>query len=769
MVEISKLGSQSPTSTNSPARPAGAGGRQRVIASCLTCRRRKVKCDHGHPICGACTRGSHLCTYATDQAIAQNGTNRISKPTISPVGKGSRGIDVQARLDRLELLLEKAVGGQQAPPRFTGQNSNSDFEKRDANTGLTPSSNSQSSHGAGMSSDNSDGTLLLEEGQSQFVSSLHWALLADEIQDIKALLGDKSDDEREVPTQNNMVALLSLGRASIGTTLKSLLPETQEMQDALLNLYFSNVDPMVRITHNPTFFRKFQYHVREVQPLAFAVFYSAINSLTPSAVEEKFGESKTEMLARYELGVEISLARENYLTSSSLEILQGFVIWLTCITKEDDMGKAWALLGLAIRIALNQGLHRDPSLFPAGSMDAVTIELRRRLWHQICHLEYRAAECKGQEPSITDDDFTTMLPRNIEDDELIEGASPGPSAYDEQRFTSMSFQLIRFVGMRALRRVVQSTYRLERRMLECGLHGTAGPDPVRELTNIYEQIKLLVDEMHEENHRKILKYADPTVAKERLCLGLSSLLEWRCYLLFWLRMPRAYRDLVFSVDIRKSIFEKSVNCVETLNGASIDVEAARFQWHIGGHAAFQAIMHMLSELRNPLFDVPDRQRALRALQMSRVLKETNNTKAWTVVKSMIDKVVSEQSNSETHSQTSSSFETPPSTSANNSAGPQYLPYVNGIPSYAIQRSANQAPQQMIVSAPPPQILQPQPVQTPFNWDDINLNNIIGIGDTQQNQEMPEFDFGFWGDPVTFNDTMAYPSEADISYFPPQGL
>jgi hypothetical protein len=29
-------------------------------------------------------------------------------------------------------------------------------------------------------------------------------------------------------------------------------------------------------------------------------------------------------------------------------------------------------------------------------------------------------------------------------------------------------------------------------------------------------------------------------------------MEWRCYLLFWLRMPRAYRDVVFSNDIRKS-------------------------------------------------------------------------------------------------------------------------------------------------------------------------------------------------------------------------
>lgn len=145
-----------------------------------------------------------------------------------------------------------------------------------------------------------------------------------------------------------------------------------------------------------------------------------------------------------------------------------------------------------------------------------------------------------------------MLPRNIADEELVEGASPGLTAYDEERFTDMTFQLVRFVGMRSLRQIVQSTYRLERRMLESNIHGSSGPDPVQELTTIYEQIKILVETMHEETQRKYLRFCDPKIPLQRLCLGLASLLEWRCYLLFWLRMPRAYRDVVFSDDIRKS-------------------------------------------------------------------------------------------------------------------------------------------------------------------------------------------------------------------------
>ncbi|KAF2679018.1 hypothetical protein K458DRAFT_315506 [Lentithecium fluviatile CBS 122367] len=744
--------------------PKPSGGRQRIISSCLTCRRRKVRCDHVHPVCGACTRGSHVCTYATDQSPGPgvaSSAGRISKPS-SGSGKLSKSSDVQARLDRLEMLLEKAVSGQQVKSSLSGANGG-DSVRHDLESKHSPSSNSQTSQSAGMSSDNHDGTLLLDGEQSQFVSSLHYALLADEIQDIKALLGEHTDEGHDGPTQNNLIHLLSLGRAKVGVTLENLLPESQEHRDALLEVYFANVDPMVRITHKPSLMRRLPTYVRELHPMVFAVFYSAVNSLPPTVVENRFGDSKEEIMARLELGIEIGLARGNYLTTQNMEIFQAFILWLTCITREEDMGKAWTLLGVALRIALGQGLHRDPSLFPSGSWDVVTIETRRRVWHQVCHLEFRAAECKGQEPSIDEDDYTTMMPRNIDDEELIEGASPGPTPYDEDKFTSNTFQLVRFVGMRSLRRIVKSTYRLERRMMESGLRGTSGPDPAQELRAMFEEIKTMVDAMHEENYRKYLRFCNPDIAVQKLTLGLASLLEWRSYLLFWLRMPRAYRDVVFSSDIRRSIFDKSLNCIEALNSATVDVDAARFRWHIGGHAAFQAIMHVLSELRNPLFEVPDRQRALRALQLSRLLKENNHTKPWEAIKNMIDKVAGETIVSRDNASS-----TPFGGAPESARMPTATPSTVNLPAYPEQMQGY-SPQPMMsqpLSMPSMQPMAPmqqQQQQGPaqFNWDELNFSNIFG--EAQPTAELPEFDFGFWGDPVNFgNEPLTFPLDGGYS-------
>lgn len=109
-----------------------------------------------------------------------SGPRRVAKPSITGNSKLSRNGDVQARLDRLESLLEKAVTGH-APPQLHPPRHIRQEEEQGHDSDLSPSATSQTSLGAGISSDNNEGTLLLDGGQSKFVSSLHYALLADEV------------------------------------------------------------------------------------------------------------------------------------------------------------------------------------------------------------------------------------------------------------------------------------------------------------------------------------------------------------------------------------------------------------------------------------------------------------------------------------------------------------------------------------------------------------------------------------------------------------
>jgi hypothetical protein len=124
-----------------------------------------------------------VCNYATDPApgsSAASGSGRISKPSLAGSGKLTKGGDVQARLDRLEMLLEQAVSVKTSKPPPSGRNGE-EIGKHDLESKFSPSSNSQASQNAGISCDNNDGTLLLDGEESQFVSSLHYALLAEEV------------------------------------------------------------------------------------------------------------------------------------------------------------------------------------------------------------------------------------------------------------------------------------------------------------------------------------------------------------------------------------------------------------------------------------------------------------------------------------------------------------------------------------------------------------------------------------------------------------
>jgi len=80
---------------------------------------------------------------------------------------------------------------------------------------------------------------------------------------------------------------------------------------------------------------------------------------------------------------------------------------------ENDHGLARNLIGNLIRSAQSVGLHRD---VPGSGIPPFEIEMRRRLWWNICALDCRASEDFGIEPMIIED--TVALPLNLNDADL---------------------------------------------------------------------------------------------------------------------------------------------------------------------------------------------------------------------------------------------------------------------------------------------------------------------------------------------------------------
>ncbi|RMJ22750.1 Transcription factor [Aspergillus sp. HF37] len=214
------------------------------------------------------------------------------------------------------------------------------------------------------------------------------------------------------------------------------------------------------------------------------------------------------------------------------------------------------------------------------------VELRRRLWHQICYLDFRSA----QEPTVADNDFTTLLPRNVNDEDLVEGAHPLETP--SPGFADMTGHLIRLHGVHCFWRIVRSTYWLERRIKSSSFHGDG--DLVAEFQSLFVEFRITVDEMAANFQTQFLQYCDPDIPGHRLALGLATVIEWHCWSIVWLRTPKQYRETVVSPDIRQTVFAKSVSLVESMTQIPNDKDAQKFSWYIGGYACFQAIMHIVT-------------------------------------------------------------------------------------------------------------------------------------------------------------------------------
>ncbi|KAF5988763.1 C6 transcription factor [Fusarium coicis] len=538
--------------------------------------------------------------------------------------------DIKNRLERLEQLLERALSDGPAIPQHPADTASIPEPPLSNHQGMGSSQNPQSET---LSTDGYDGALLLEGqgGQSRWISSLHYSLLADEIRDVKMLLGGQSDDtpRESLPTVPSESPFPFSGPST--NDLRTWAPPSADTCLTLLDTFYLNVDPMTRIVHKPTLKRRLiQYidytygmnasssdreeclaahsgeeDIHPFEPLALAVFYSAINSLSAGDVLLQFSVEKETLLSQFQHGLQVGLGRENFLTTPSIEVLEAFVLLLTCQSREDDMAKTWTLLGIAHKMALSQGLHREPSLFTSTGMDVVQVEIRRRLWHQICHLDYRSAESRGQEPTISDDDFTTFLPRNISDENLVEGRLDEPSA--TPGFTDMTVHLIRLYGHHCFRRIFRGTYKLERTTKSQEAKNNRNSNPVAKLRSLFE---------------------------ESTCSRATNG-NWACN---GGRMTVLVYILAANTKAIPGV-EKSVNLIESLNTMPDDKDAQRFGWHIGGHACFQPIMHIISELDMPNFDAPNRQalrsRALDALKKTMLARGREATPMWNAMNRII--------------------------------------------------------------------------------------------------------------------------------------
>lgn len=391
-----------------------------------------------------------------------------------------------------------------------------------------------------------------------------------------------------------------LGSTPLSASLSSLHPEAIYMRK-LWKVYRENVDPLTKIFHVPTVQKIVDVAAtdpsaigQDEETLLFATYSCAMMSLTDEDSRTMLGEGRAPLLSRYQLATRQALMRANFLRSSDTVVLQAFILFLVrslprsssefalisiqfSVRSDYDIHSLWMLTGVAVRIGLRIGLHRDGT---ALNLPPFETEMRRRLWWQTLILDNRTTELAGAGFLNSSPQWDTITPLNVNDSDL----DPAMKELPEARVgaTDMLFCSVRFSFHTVFRKI-----------------GVANPssDGDSQISSSIAEKDRAVDELENLLETKYLRYLDLLKPFHLQTAGLAR--AALCLVRLQIHHPRQYADNGASLpqEEKDMLFHLSLKIIEYDNLAHSNPSTRGFLWHTNVFMQWHALIYILSELR----------------------------------------------------------------------------------------------------------------------------------------------------------------------------
>lgn len=557
--------------------------------SCITCRKRKVKCDKRHP-CSNCTKAAIECVFP--------GPGRAPRRTRKPPDT-----ELLARLRRLEGVVQSLGKGiddegetviEPAPVKPETAQPIQQNGAEEAKAKIT-------CPGATMHEAKKDdsatklmvkefGRLVVEDGRSRYVSNKFWTSLSEEVAEMRDILDDPTEDEDDYPSPGSGSSATANHQGflfNFSSTILDLRPfhPPQEQIPLYWNIFKTNVDPIIKLLHVPHYERLLSQasedldHVsKPMEVFMFSVYYAAVTTLSPDDCLIHLGLEKQATLRKYRFATEQALARTGFLSTQELIVLQAMLLFLTCVRRSDDTRYVWTLTGLLIRLAVALGVHRDGEQFGVSPFET---EMRRRLWWQICTLDVRASEDHGTDPSIIEQTFDTKFPLNINDDDLTPSMKEPPAEHEGA--TDMTFDLIRYSVSTTVRRLS---------------YAPPGPGPCRTRAAglSLEDKERMIEDLHQYLEKKYLRFCDTTVPLHWVSATVARLIMAKMWLVVHHPFSRADRGVGLPQETKDRLFSTSVEVIEFSRLLETEKTTIKWGWLFRTYVQWHALAYVLSQL-----------------------------------------------------------------------------------------------------------------------------------------------------------------------------
>ncbi|KAH8700829.1 hypothetical protein BGW36DRAFT_317045 [Talaromyces proteolyticus] len=416
--------------------------RSRVQFSCTACRYRKLKCDRTHP-CDRCTRRGDAasCTY-----VGHGPRGRPSHAASNPS-------HIQSRMQHLENLI-LSFAQQKKQQDGSGSGAAASWNVTDFAT--DPSVTTEAAAAAAPLVEDDPGKILNNEQMgTTYVDSSHWRAILDDINEVKKYLHDDDvstddgyhEEADEVHDSSSPALLFYSGRALTKEELIADLPE-RSISDRLMARFLNSGDPTLVILHFPTFQREYDQFWLEPENVSLPWLGLLYASLTMSvgmyrrSLEPLPGAlgDPIEMINRLQRNCCQCLISSNYTKVGKLKVEALLMYATTEYSKKGNAPISVSLiLGIAIKLAMRMGYHRDPKHY--SNISAFEGEMRRRSWAVICQLDALTAFQVGVPKHLQPWQSDTELPHNLFDEDFDENTVELPPSRPESVRTVTTYTI----------------------------------------------------------------------------------------------------------------------------------------------------------------------------------------------------------------------------------------------------------------------------------------------------------------------------------------
>ncbi|KAG8533755.1 uncharacterized protein KY384_001496 [Bacidia gigantensis] len=574
----------------SPAASTGLNPR-----SCVTCRKRKVRCDKKHP-CSNCSKANSECIFpgpgrAPRRSRKPQDTELLARlrrleGVVQGLGKGvDDGVDIpstgglSSELDGCQVSGEGDVKKTNAMyPEIPGE-----FDPRKVKN------EDEGANGVVKEF----GRLVVDEGRSRYVSNKFWTSLSEEVTELRDILDDPTDDEYDFPSpgsgssaSTNQHSFL-FGYHSTAFSLRSCHPAPEHIP-IYWTIFKNNVDPVLKLLHTPSteaIVLKAAEHLDRIskglEALMFSIYFASVTSLSAEDCLAVLGVDKHASLQRYRFAVEQAFARANFLNTQDFTVLQAMLLFLTCVRRADDTRYVWTMTGLLLRLAQALGIHRDGRQFQLSPLQT---ELRRRFWWHLLSLDVRASEDQGCDPSMVEQAFDTKFPMNINDAEIDSTMKEPP--VEHEGATEMTFDLIRFEVSTTVRRLS---------------YVPSGPGPCRLRNAVLslEDKEKMIENLHQHIEKKYLEHCNTAVEPLHwVSATVARLIMAKMWLVVHHPFQRSDGGEGLPQETKDRLFHTSIEVIEFARLLETEKTTLKWGWLFRTYVQWHALAYVLSSLCN---------------------------------------------------------------------------------------------------------------------------------------------------------------------------